>query len=113
MKNEKAPSVTGGAPENSLYAIVSAREILGSPAQGGLNAKRPRHGGRADEDAHDETPEWIEQPAAKSFRPTGERWAYTTAWSSCLYDISHFRVPAFLNWLSFGGGYARWITPPV
>src|SRR5690242_1579961 len=34
-RNRKAPSVAGGAQE-ILYAVFSARETFGSPAQGGL-----------------------------------------------------------------------------
>ena len=58
-ENEKAPSVAGGAPEKiPVRNCQRTRNILGSPAQGGLkNAKLPHLSGRAIEDAHDETPE--------------------------------------------------------
>jgi len=36
-KNEKAPSVTGGAPKNPSARIPRTRKLSGSPARGGLN----------------------------------------------------------------------------
>ena len=58
-ENGKAPSVAGGAPEKiPVRNCQRTRNILGSPAQGGLkNTKLPHRSGRAIETAHDETPE--------------------------------------------------------
>jgi hypothetical protein len=57
-ENGKAPSVAGGAPEKiPVRNCQRTRNILGSPAQGGLkNAELPHRGGGAIEDAHDDTP---------------------------------------------------------
>jgi hypothetical protein len=58
-ENGKAPSVAGGAPEKiPVRDCQRTRNILGSPAQGGLkNAELPHLSGRAIETAHDDTPE--------------------------------------------------------
>jgi len=54
----KSPVRRRRGPEKSLYAVFSARETFGSPAQGGLkNERGAHHSGRAIETAHDDSPE--------------------------------------------------------
>src|SRR5436190_16192971 len=54
----KSPVRRRRGPEKSLYAVFSARETFGSPAQGGLkNERAAHHSGRAIETAHDNSPE--------------------------------------------------------
>src|SRR5207248_8078893 len=51
----KSPVRRRRGPEKSLYAVFSARETFGSPAQGGLkNERGAHHSGRAIETAHDD-----------------------------------------------------------
>ena len=55
-RNRKAPSVAGGAQKISVRGIQRTRNLVGSPAQGGLKNLRGAHN-RAIETAHDEPPE--------------------------------------------------------
>jgi len=57
-KNEKAPSVTGGA-QKSLCAMARTRKLFGSPAQGGLDKCRAPHGGRLIEIEHGDDPKLL------------------------------------------------------
>jgi hypothetical protein len=68
-ENGKAPSVAGGAPEKiPVRNCQRTRNILGSPAQGGLkNAMLPNRGGRAIEDAHDDTPKTKKSSPLRSY----------------------------------------------
>jgi len=95
-ENGKAPSVAGGAPEKiPVRDCQRTRNILGSPAQGGLkNADLPHLGGRAIETAHDEAPEM------KKSRPWWRRLRRRLSISliqpnrtDCLYVISQLGGP--------------------
>ena len=51
------PRPSPAGPRKSLYAVFSARETFGSPAQGGLkNESGAHHSDRAIETAHDDSP---------------------------------------------------------
>ena len=92
--NEKAPSVAGGAPEKiPVRNCQRTRNILGSPAQGGLkNAKLPHRGGRAVEDAHDGTPERKKSSAWRScLRRRASIGLLQPNRMGCLYAISQLR----------------------
>src|SRR5262245_40233271 len=56
-EDRKAPSVAGGAQNILVREIQRTRNLLGSPAQGGLKNKGGPHHGRAMETAHDKTPQ--------------------------------------------------------
>jgi hypothetical protein len=56
-RNRKAPSVAGGAQKISVRGIQRTRNLVGSPAQGGLkNEREAHHSGRAIETAHNDPP---------------------------------------------------------
>jgi hypothetical protein len=90
-ENGKAPSVAGGAPEKiPVRNCQRTRNILGSPAQGGLkNAKLPHLSGRAIETAHDETPETKKSSAWRScLRRRASIGLLQPNRMGCLYAIS-------------------------
>jgi hypothetical protein len=66
------------------------RNILGSPAQGGLkNAKLPHRGGRAIEDAHDDTPKTKKSsPQQSCLRRRANVGLIQPNRTGCLYAIS-------------------------
>ena len=90
-RNGKAPSVAGGAPEKiPVRNCQRTRNILGSPAQGGLkNANLPHRRGRAIETAHDETPEMKTSSPLRSYlRRRRLRGLIQPNRTVCLYAIS-------------------------
>jgi len=69
QKTEK-PRPSPAGPEKSLYAVFSARETSGSPAQGGLNSS-VTHSNRVIDAAHDDPP----LPPGWSSFSSLSRWA--------------------------------------
>jgi hypothetical protein len=96
-----------GLRKNPCTRCQRTRNILGSPAQGGLkNAKLAHLRGRASEDAHDDTPKTKKSSPQQSYlRRTGQRWAYTTkpdGLSVCNFTVGRTREAS--SWPSSYGG---------
>ena len=116
-ENGKAPSVAGGAPEKiPVRNCQRTRNILGSPAQGGLkNAELPHLGGRAIETAHDDTPKTkTSSPLAELSPPAAPTRAYTTEPDGL--SVRYFTIgktSEALSWMgSCGGAYANSAITP-